>query len=227
MTDDLVYAQSCHLYSLHERANAIMRSGTVSRQNTVRGMTKPLACLSRAQLEKELGARGIYEGRTKKYLEHLLAEKMHEIQRLPALLVNNPQTPLKDLCLNQYEILLVEPLHDISHHIENVLIELPHHLNSKEKKIIEETVTTCMQGKDNKRGCDHRLALIQTTAYLQQKALVSEAPLKVLQTLTELQRVLYCSEEARCPQLVLRYYNQSWYHAMLLKQLIDCGEMKK
>ena len=79
MTDDLAYAQSCHLYSLQERVNAIMKPGTVSRQNTVQGMTKPLACLSRAQLEKKLGARGICD-MTGKDLEHLLAEKMHGIQ---------------------------------------------------------------------------------------------------------------------------------------------------
>ena len=34
-------------------------------------------------------------------------------------------------------------------------------------------------------------------------------------------------DEARCPQLILRYYNQAWLHAVILKELISCNQMKK
>ena len=88
---------------------------------------------------------------------------------------------------------------------------------------MEETLTSCMQGNDSKRGCGYRLAVIQSAAFLRKKALVSKNLLQVLETLTGLQRIMYSSDDSTCPQLILRYYNQAWYHASLLKQLMDCG----
>ena len=227
MVDDLTHAQSCSLYSMQERVNIVMKPGTISKRNTIKGKTKPLACLSKNDLEKELAARGIYHGNSKQDLQKLLDEEMHGVHRLPALLLTNPQASLKDLNLDKYEILPVEPLHDIGHHIENVLTALPHHLSNKEKQAMLDSTSSSIGGKDNKRGCDYRKALIQTTAFLQRKALISEKPLQVLGTLTEMQRILYSPDEARCPQQILRYYNQAWLHAVVLKELISCNQMKK
>lgn len=184
-----------------------MKPGTVSRRNTLQGKTKPLAGLSRPELEQELAARGIYDGNTKQDLQRLLDEETHGIQHLPALLVcTNPKTPLADLNLHKYEILPVEPLHDVSHHIENLLTELPHHLSSKEKKAMQECIASCMGTNDIKRGCDWRETHIMTTSYLQKKKLLSDKPMQALETLTEIQRILYTSNEDRDPQTILRYY---------------------
>ena len=128
---------------------------------------------------------------------------------------------MKDLCLDKYEILPTEPLHDIGHHIENVFAELPHQLKAKEKKAFQESIAMCLGGKESKRGVDYRAALVKVTAYLRQNGLLSEKELQVLDTLTEMQRILYSTDEKRSPQLILRYYNQSWYHAILLKQYVQ------
>ena len=108
-------------------------------------------------------------------------------------------------------------LHDIGHHIENVLTELPHHLEDKERQVFEDCVSMCLDGKDSKRGVDYRAGLLKITAYSQQNRSLSETPLLILETLSEMQCILYCEEEKRNPCLILRYYNQSWYHAILLK----------
>ena len=42
------------------------------------------------------------------------------IQRLPALLSDNALKTLEEVGLEQYEILNNEPLHDISHHTQNL-----------------------------------------------------------------------------------------------------------
>ena len=49
------------------------------------------------------------------------------IQRLPDLLFDNSLTNLDEVGLDQYEILNNEPLHDISHHTQNLYDELPNH----------------------------------------------------------------------------------------------------
>ena len=167
-----------------------------------------------------MGTHGIYNGNTKQELQAKLDIELHGIQRVPALLVNAPDVSLDDLHLADYEILPTEPLHDIGHHIENVLAELPHHLAEKEKQVFEKCVSTCLDGKDSKRGFDYRVALLKTTAYAQQNKSLSEIPLLILETLSEMQQILYCEEEKRSPCLILRYYNQSWYHAILLKLLL-------
>ena len=91
---------------------------------------KPLQGLTKQQLEEELTSRHVYEGKTKQDLQELLTKEMHGIQRVPALITNNPEKNLEDLGLGDYEILPVEPLHDIGHHIAYFLTEYPKHLTT-------------------------------------------------------------------------------------------------
>ena len=53
------------------------------------------------------------------------------MQRMPALLSYVPHKSLIELNLGDYEILKNDPLHDISHHIQNIYDELPYHLPKK------------------------------------------------------------------------------------------------
>ena len=55
-----------------------------------------------------------------KYLQNLQGTEMLGIQRLPALLFDNALKTLEEVGLEQYEILNNEPLHDISHHTQNL-----------------------------------------------------------------------------------------------------------
>ena len=67
------------------------------------------------QLGREWAARGAFSGRTKQELQHLLDMKLHGIQRVPALQVNDPCKSMQEL-LDKYEILPTGPLHDDAHH---------------------------------------------------------------------------------------------------------------
>jgi hypothetical protein len=69
-----------------------------------------------------------------------LSEELHGIQRVPALLYNNPTATLESINCDKYEILSFEPLHDIGKHIENVLAEFPFHLPEKEAAAVKEVI---------------------------------------------------------------------------------------
>jgi hypothetical protein len=101
---------------------------------------------------RELSARGIYEGNTK--------EELHGVQCVPALLCQNPTLPLNSINNGDYEILGFEPPHDISHHIENVLTELPEHLPKKETSELNAIIDFCIGGKETKRAVDYRMFFI-------------------------------------------------------------------
>lgn len=107
--------------------------------------------------------------------------------------------------------------HEIGHHIENVLVELPHHLASEREFFYEKRVNTCLDEKDSKGGFDYRVTLLRTTAYVQQNKFLSETPLLILEIHLEVPQILYCEEEKRSPCFILRCHNQFWYYAILLK----------
>ncbi len=91
----------------------------------------------------------------------------------------------------------------------------------QESKAMTESLKVCLGNKDQKRTADYRSVLVKTTAgYLSQQNALSEKPLAIINTLVEMQRILYAAENLRCPSLILRYYNQSWLHSILLKELI-------
>ena len=57
---------------------------------------------------------------------------------MPILLLNNPLCDLNQLGLAKYEINMAECMHDIAHHIDNILVELPNHLKLDDKIKINE-----------------------------------------------------------------------------------------
>ena len=77
---------------------------------------------------------------TTKDLRILLDKEIHGIQRLIALLFQNPEKNLKELYLSDYEVLNNEPLQDVSHHIEHLYEELPHHTPKDFKKSLKEII---------------------------------------------------------------------------------------
>ena len=70
----------------------------------------------------------------KQSLQTSLNMETHGIQRMPALLFPKPFANLEDINLEKYEILINEPLHDISYHIENIQQKTPYHV-LKDKKL--------------------------------------------------------------------------------------------
>jgi len=84
-----------------------------------------------------------------------------------ALLFNTPDISLKEANLDCYDILLCEPLHDVSGHIKNLFVELPLHMDKEHRKLFKDSVQAAFGGKDSKRGCDYRLALVLLTKLFQ------------------------------------------------------------
>ena len=103
--------------------------------------------------------------------------------------------------------------HDIPDHIKNVYTELPHHLNQKEKEIFEHAINTVFAKKDTKRSIDYRKSIIIVTAYCRGK-ICSFAQL-MLETLVNIQMLLYAGENTRNQKHILRLNNQLCLHFLL------------
>ena len=113
----------------------------------------------------------------------------------PLLQTFNPEKNLQDLGPGDYEILPAEPLHDIGHHIENFLTEYPRHLTTAESNLIDETVELCIGGKDTKRCVDYRSTLVKLAGVAHQSGTMSKEALLAIDSLVEIQRILYLDEE--------------------------------
>ena len=69
-------------------------------------------------------------------MEYTLTPKFCGVMMVPGLLYGNEFKGIRNV-LPGYEILPVEPCHDITGHIKNVYTELQHHLNQNEKEILD------------------------------------------------------------------------------------------
>ena len=195
-----------------------MLKGPYGKKKSLQKANKPFQDLTKDELIRELSARGIYEGNSKEELQNLLKEELHGVQRVPALLYQNPDLPLDEINCGDYEVLGFEPLHDISHHIENVLTELPSHLSKDEASELNALIEFCMGGKETKRAFDYRCALILISNQIRGK--INPKAQLLLDTLVEIQEIAYNSEAQRTPRSILRFHNLTWYHAMLCRMVI-------
>lgn len=186
------HALHCQFLSLDERQKAILK-GTVAKRSIKKCPKWPFDALSKSKLEEELASRAIYDGKTKKEMKHLLSENLQGKQRVPALLINTLYASLSEYGLESYEILPCEPLHDIGNHIENFLTEFPKHFSVDECKVLEDALTLSLSGKESKRCVDYRICLIKTTGIAHQAGIMSHDALLALNTLVEMQRILYSS----------------------------------
>ena len=161
------------------------------------GCSKPFDDLDADHLGQELVARGIYDfERTKKERLQLLKETLKGIQRVPTLLLNNPTETLTQVHLEGYTILDCEPLHDIKGHIDNLLQELPHILETELSNEVEQLLQVDLWSKKNKRGGDYRLAIIHVLSLLRGR----QTPPKILQlveTAVDLSCLIYQKEANR------------------------------
>ena len=89
----------------------------------------------------------------------------------------------------------MEPLHDISHHIENVITELPEHLPKEEASELNGLIDFCIGSKETKRAFDYRSGLVLISNQIRHK-INSNAQL-LLDTLLETQEIAYCSRSER------------------------------
>ena len=194
----------CQTISLHDRQKIVLK-GPIGKRNSLLLKPKPFSSLQNSESELALGRRGIYEGKTKKELNILLDESLYGVPRVPALLCNNPNATLESLNLGGYEVLPCEPMRDISHQIE-----LPAHIEDVScRKKLAVRLTTGKKG--TKRAVDYpQCSLITTSCYVRGTASPREQHL--LDTMVDIQDILYRQDKFRSPRLILRFHNSSWYH---------------
>lgn len=186
---ELDHTFRCDWMSLKDRQNLVLR-GRIGRRNSVKKKAKPLSRLTKQELIQELASRGIFEGDKKKELEDALTTELHGVQRVPALLFENPTDDLTAVNLENYEILVCEPMHDVSKHIENVLTELPSHIaNAEHRKLVEETIALSIGGKETKRAFDYRCAIVSLASQI--KGVLNAKVQSLVDTLVDIQEILY------------------------------------
>ena len=105
------------------------------------------------------------KGITKKKQQYhdVLKVEMHRIQRLPFLLYTVPFKALDEINLHHYEILVNEPLHDVSNHIKNILQEIPHRVGKSIKKNVQDVIISLFNNNDVKHPADYRHSLVMIT----------------------------------------------------------------
>ena len=177
--------------------------------------------LKKHEIEIELEGRNVVFSEEENTLElkQKLRNEIHGIQRLPTLFFSEPETTTEELLLNAYEILPCEPLHDVKGHLNNLYEEIVYHAENKEEKILlQNTIGHVMGDKSCKRGVDYRVSLIQLVVMLRNK--VNEQIFDLLDTMCEIQEILYTGENKRSVETILRMYNQTFLHIMLVKNVI-------
>ena len=207
--------------SLQDKVDLVFR-GKFGKINSLKRNTLPFENLSLDQLKDELDSRGIYTGNlkmTKKDLGFKLKAALKGVKRLPVLLLNSPQASLNDIQLNKYEICMVECMHDIANHIDNIITELPNHVKLNDKIEIKKYLDIYQAEKERKRCCDKRRILLILTKYTYHK--IDGKVHKLLRTLCEIQRILYLGEEYRTPKEILRLHKVCFEHFILFKSVLN------
>ena len=182
------------------------------------------------QLEAELKSRNVDLTNlksTKKDLVPQLNKALRGIKRVPILLLHNPVVDLSQMGLARDEIVMVECMQDIANHVDNILEELPHHLNKKgdDKVKFTQMIEIYKAEKEKKRCCDKRKILLQLTQNLRDE--IDGLVHMLLRTLSEIQRILYLGDDFRTPKEILRLHNTCFAHFALIKKIMSLGLSSK
>ena len=108
---------------------------------------------------------------------------MHGIQRLPAVLFNNHALTLKDINLENYEILKNEPLHDVSNQIKNLSEEMPNHVPKDMRSSYKQIITASYNGKEAKKGAQNNTNYFQVAQLTQKRSKLHLTKLRFTQIL--------------------------------------------
>lgn len=218
--DDIQYTYHLPIISLLDKQQLILK-GVFGKKKSLEGKEKPFKDLSAAQLKKEIHSRNVLIGNktTKKELTTLLKKTLKGHTRLPVLLSRNPIQGIVENNLLFYEFSLLEPMHDIGGHIANIFEELPHHLDTEDKKLFSTALAVAYEGKETKRTCDKRQALLLVYLQMDEHSHNGNA-LRMLRTLCDIQRILYLGEANRTTKEILRLHNSCFEHYKLVKQVL-------
>ena len=220
-TDDIPSSYNQKFVSMANKQHKVLRGKYGKINSCTFKKTLPFDKLSRQQIKDELTSRqvdfyGIKD--TKADLLPLLKDELAGIKRLPILLMPSPRTDLNQLGLAKYEVSMVECMHDVANHIENILCELPFHLKPNDKEVYNKFFQNYKNQKEQKRCCDWRkiLLLITSNTHFQIDGIVH----RLLMTLSEIQRILYLDDDHRTAKEILRLHNVAFEHFVLLKRVM-------
>ena len=220
-TDDIEHCYKKKPQSLAEKQHLVI-CGKYGKINSVRRKTLPFKTFENIrQLQDELRSRNISIDNvkpTKKDLVPKLIKALRGVKRVPIIMLNSPLTDFDQMGLARYEISMVECMHDISCHIDNLLEELPHHLKPNDKLKVNEILDIYKAEKQQKRCCDKRKILLQLTRSLNFQ--IDGHVHKLLRSLSEIQRILYLDDDFRTTKEILRLHNACFEHFILLKQVM-------
>ncbi len=185
------------------------------------GYIKPFETLTREQMSDELHARQISDiGTTKKRHTQALKEALQGVHRVPSLLLNNPTQKLQNVNLEDYQILDYEPLHDLKGHLSNLFDELPIIFEQSLSAEVKSIIDTDLASKETKRGGDYRLAAVRILTLLRKRT-TPPLILQLIETAVEISELLYAEESKRSPKSIFRFYNVTWIHFELCRELLS------
>ena len=188
------------------------------------GGVNPFQQLTQDELIRECGGRHLpTDGLLKPALYSNLREELKGVQRVPALCFPNQTVSLEDLNLGQYEVVPVEPLHDLKEYISNLLKELPKHLTDEEISLFKESVEAVLSTKENLRGSDYRLCCIILALHLGNNCRLTIR--RLLYTLAELCELLYAPADRRTPRFILRLHNVTLCHVIAMRKLFNTPQV--
>ena len=221
----LPHSFKCNTLSLSDRIKKILASTSSKQRLQNNTIIKLFDHLSLPELMDEHQQHKIQSpSLNKQSLQASLDMTMHGIQRMPALLFPKPFAKLEDLNLERYEILINEPLHDISNHIKNIQQEIPYHVPKEKKSLVKEIINTSFNGKDAKNAADYRKSMLLVTNWFLSN-IKNHFTTNILLTLSEIQEILYLPETKRSAQKLMRLISRSFLHALFLKINIE-GKIK-
>ena len=208
--------------TLEERRKKVL-AGPAGRERRNGGVS-PFQQMTKDDLIKECRGRNLpTDGLLKPSLYSQLREELKGIQRVPALCFPSQTSSLQDLNLAQYEVVPVEPLHDLKEHINNFLLELPKHLTNEEKCLLEEAVEAVISTKEKLRGTDYRLCSVVLALHLGNNCRLTIR--RLLYTLAELCELLYAPAEKRTSQFILRLHNGAFSHMIAFRKVFQSPEV--
>ena len=130
---------------------------------------------------------------------------------------------MKELNLTQFEVVPVEPLHDLKEHINNILKELPKHLTGEETSLFEEAIEAVLSTKEKLRGADYRLCRIVLALHLGSDCRLSIR--RLLYSLAELCELLYTPSDKRTPRFTLRLDYVTFSHVVAVQKVFTTTEV--
>lgn len=116
-------------------------------------------------------------------MKEKLVEILHGIQRQPALLSSD----IHSLSLSRYEIPPCEPRHDISNIVQNLITELPPHIEDNKVQVdFEKFANATIGDKNHLKGSDARLFAVKLAKFAHQKFTENGIPKEILLLCTSL-----------------------------------------